>query len=117
MVTLGKKRNPLFEIFATSLFKNLTFGPPVDSRGFQHSSALRGDDLMRGGEKGVVVKRFIEISDRPGLYRRVPHRVVVVRGTYDHAGLGRNGLELLLDFEAAHFCHPDINHGESHRMT
>ena len=72
---------------------------------------------MHGGEKGVVVKRFIEISDRPGLYRRVPHRVVVVRGTYDHAGLGRNGLELLLDFEAAHFCHPDINHGESHRMT
>jgi hypothetical protein len=61
-----------------------------------------GHGLMHGGEKGVVVKRFNEIGDRPSLYRRVPHQVVVVRRTYDDARLGRNGLELLLDFEAAH---------------
>jgi len=61
-----------------------------------------GHGFMHGGEKGLVVKRFNEIGDRPSLYRRVPHQVVVVRRTYDDARLGRNGLELLLDFEAAH---------------
>ncbi len=43
---------------------------------------------MHGGEKGSVLKRFNEIGDRPGLYRRVPHRVVVVGRTYDDARLG-----------------------------
>jgi hypothetical protein len=57
---------------------------------------------MHGGEKGLVVKRFIEIGDRPGPYRRVSHRVVVVPRHYDDARLGRNGLELFLDFEAGH---------------
>src|SRR5258705_7544977 len=80
-------------------------------------SALRGHGLMHGGEKGVVVKRFNEIGDRPGLYRRVSHRVVVVRRTYDDARLGRNGLELLLDFEAAHTRHEDIKDRESHSIT
>ncbi len=61
-----------------------------------------GHGLIHGGEKGLVVKRFNEIGDRPSLYRRVPHRVVVVRRTYDDARLGRNDLELLLDFEATH---------------
>ena len=60
---------------------------------------------MHGCEKGAVVKRFNEIGDRPGLYRRVPDRVVVVRRTYDDAGFRRNDLELLLDFEAAHTLH------------
>jgi hypothetical protein len=61
-----------------------------------------GHGLMHGGEKGVVVKRFNEIGDRPGLYRRVSHRVVVVRRIDDDARLGRNRLQLRLDFEAAH---------------
>ncbi len=64
---------------------------------------------MHCGEKGVVVKRLNEIGDRPGLYRRVSHRVVVVRRTDDDTRVGRNGLELRLDFEAAHTRHPDIN--------
>ncbi len=34
---------------------------------------------MHGGEKGGVVEGFNEIGDRPGLYRRVPHRVVAAR--------------------------------------
>src|SRR5258708_8753246 len=73
--------------------------------------------LMHGGEKRVVVKRLNEISDRPSLYRRVPHPVVIVRGTYNDARLGRNGLELLLDFESAHFSHPNINDRESHSIA
>src|SRR5260221_4980268 len=73
--------------------------------------------LMHGGEKGVIVKRINKIGDRPSLYRRVTHRVMVVRGTYDHARLGRNDLQLLLDFEADHFCHPDINDRQSHRIA
>jgi hypothetical protein len=80
-------------------------------------SALRGHGLMHGREKGVVVKRFNEIGNRSGLYRRVPHRIVVVCGTYDDARLGRNDLELLLDFKAAHIRHPDINDHESHRIA
>jgi len=67
---------------------------------------------MHCGKKGVVVKRFNEIGDRPGLYRRVSDRVVVVRRTYDDAGFRRNDLELLLDFEAAHPWHEDINDRE-----
>jgi Plasmid pRiA4b ORF-3-like protein len=65
----------------------------------QHSL---GHGSIHGGEKGLVVKRFIEIGDRPGPYRRVSHQVVAVPRHYDDACLGRNGLELLLDFEAAH---------------
>ena len=72
---------------------------------------------MHCGKKGVVVKRFNEIGDRPGLYRRVPDRVVVVRRTYDDAGFRRNDLELLLDFEAAHTWHEDIEDRESHSIA
>ena len=72
---------------------------------------------MHCGKKGVVVKRFNEIGDRLGLYRRVPDRVVVVRRTYDDAGFRRNDLELLLDFEAAHTWHEDINDRESHSIA
>jgi len=72
---------------------------------------------MHGGEKGVVVKRFNEIGDRPSLYRRVSRRVVVVRRTYDDASLGRNGVDLFLDFEAVHACHPNINDRQSHRIA
>jgi len=72
---------------------------------------------MHCGEKGVVVKRLNEIGDRPGLYRRVSHRVVVVRRTDDDTRVGRNGLELRLDFEAAHTRHPDINDSDSHRIA
>ena len=68
---------------------------------------------MHGGEKGVVVKRFNEIGDRPSLYRSVSHRVEVVRRTYDDASLGRNGFELLLDLEAVHAGHPNINDREA----
>src|SRR5258708_36954982 len=57
-----------------------------------------GHGLMHGGEKGLVVQRFNEIGDRPSPYRRVPHQIVFGRRTYDDARLGRNGLELLLDF-------------------
>ncbi len=57
---------------------------------------------MHGGEKGDVVKGFNEIGNRPSLYCRISHRVVVVPRHYDDARLGRNGLELLLDLEAAH---------------
>jgi len=80
-------------------------------------SVLGGEAFMHCGKKGVVVKRFNEIGDRPGLYRRVPDRVVVVRRTYDDAGLRRNDLELLLDFEAAHTWHEDINDRESHSIA
>jgi hypothetical protein len=57
---------------------------------------------MHGGEKGVVVKRLNKIGDRPGL---LSPRFALSRGrsrTYDDARLGRNGLELRLDFDAAH---------------
>src|SRR5260370_30446645 len=72
---------------------------------------------MHCGKKGVVVKRFNEVGERPGLYRRVADRVVVVRRTYDDAGLRRNDLELLLDFEAAHTWHEDIKDRESHSIA
>ena len=73
--------------------------------------------MMHGGEKGLVIKRFNEKGDRPGPYRQVSRRGVVVRRNYDDARLGRNGLELILDFEAAYTWHPDIDHRESHRIA
>src|SRR5260370_24527099 len=80
-------------------------------------SVLEGEAFMHCGKKAVVVKRFNEIGDRPGLYRRVPDRVVVVRRTYDDAGLRRNDLELLLDFEAAPTWHEDIKDRKSHSIA
>jgi hypothetical protein len=44
--------------------------PPTS---FSACSAFRSHGLMDGGEKGPIVKRFNEIGDRPGLYRRVWH--------------------------------------------
>ena len=90
---------------------------PVTWQRASARSVLEGEAFMHCGKKGVVVKRFNEIGDRPGLYRRVPDRVVVVRRTYDDAGLRRNDLELLLDFEAAHTWHEDINNRESHSIA
>src|SRR5258708_26305883 len=88
------------------------------SRRLKHQrSALPGHGLMHGGEKGLVIKRFIEIGGGPGPYRRLSHQVVVVPRHDDDARLGRNGLEFLLDFEAAHNLHPDINDRESHRIA
>src|SRR6516162_2171921 len=66
---------------------------------------------------GLVVKRFNEKADCPCPYCHVAHRLVVVSRNYDNARLGRNGLEPLLDFEAAYTWHPDINHRESHRIA
>jgi hypothetical protein len=51
-------------------------------------SALQGHGLIHGSEKGVVVKGFNKIGDRPGLYRRFSHRVMVVRRTYDDTRVG-----------------------------
>ncbi len=61
---------------------------PTRQHRFQHVQLSLGHGLMHGGEKGLVVKRFNEIGDRPSLYRRVPHQIVVVRRTYDDARLG-----------------------------
>jgi hypothetical protein len=72
---------------------------------------------MHCGEKDVVVKGLNEIGDRPGLYRRVSHRVVVVRRTNDDACLGRDSLQLRLDLETAHLCHPDIKDRKSHKIV
>src|SRR6266446_8910081 len=65
-------------------------------------STLRGDGLMHGGEKGVVVKGFNEIGDSAALHCCVSHRVLVGCRNYDDARLGQNDLELFLDLEAAH---------------
>src|SRR5258708_39977594 len=69
------------------------------------SQALKhtlGHGFMHGGEKGLVVKRFNEIGDRPSLYRRVSHRVLVGCRDYNGARLGQSALELFLDVEPAH---------------
>src|SRR5260370_34881869 len=65
-------------------------------------STLRGDGLMHGREKGVVVKGFNEIGDSAALHCCVSHRVLVGCGTYADARLGQKSLELFLDLEAAH---------------
>ena len=72
---------------------------------------------MHGGEKGVVVERFNEIGDSAALYCSISHQILVVRRTYDDARLGRNGLELFLDFEAAHTWHEDINDRERYSIA
>src|SRR5260221_9232961 len=91
---LGKKRYPLFEIFATSLFKNLTLGPPVESRGYFTCSI-----------SGLIYATRTRSKNKTARFSRHP-RASVRRGVFLHGDVRSHSEPANIAFSAFTFPRP-----------
>jgi hypothetical protein len=68
-------------------------------------------------EKLFVVERFYEKSERATVHGRLTNGRLVPCRDDDDSGVGGESAQLLLQLQAAHSRHPNIEHGERHGMA
>ena len=68
-------------------------------------------------KKLFVVERFYEKSERATLHGRVANGRLVACRDDDDSGVGGESAQLLLQLQAAHSRHPNIEHGERYRLA